>query len=80
MGKKREGESRMRRRILLPAAAAALPLLGACSRADVGVIGGADGPTAVFVTGAQGALPALAAACAALAAVLLFLLLRRRKK
>ena len=44
--------------LLLLCALAALLLSGCAERASVGVIGGADGPTSIIVTGPDGALPA----------------------
>lgn len=47
--------------------------------ASIGIIGGADGPTAIFVTGSF-ARPALIVCGLILIAVIIFLLIRRGKK
>lgn len=47
--------------------------------ASLGVIGGADGPTVLFVTGSLGSLWGPALLLAAAAAVLIFLRKRRKK-
>jgi len=47
--------------------------------ADIGIIGGADGPTAIFVTSSPGA-GWLLLLFAALTAAAAYLILRRRKK
>jgi len=47
--------------------------------ATIGIIGGADGPTAIFLTGDFQAVP-LAILAVAAAVVTLIVILRRRKK
>lgn len=47
--------------------------------ATIGIIGGADGPTAIFVTGNYQLIP-LAVIAVAAAVLALVLILRRRKK
>ena len=61
---------------------AAAALLGGCSAqsSGVGVIGGADGPTAVFVTGGGNPLASAAAAAGIIAVLVLIILLLKKKK
>ena len=47
----------MKKTALLLLCLLALLLSGCAERASVGVIGGADGPTAIIVTGPDGAAP-----------------------
>ncbi len=60
--------------------AAAAFLTGCTEDVSVGVIGGADGPTAVFVTAAPFWWVPFALIGAAIAAVIAAVILRRRKK
>ena len=47
---------------------------------DLGIIGGADGPTAIFVTASPGGTAALAVLGAAVLGAAVWLTRRRRKK
>ena len=57
-------------------------LLSASSGSSVGIIGGADGPTAIFIASRSGVLPYIMIGCAALgiALIVLALVLIMRKK
>lgn len=72
----------MKQRAMIPAALAALLTGCAASKeaAAIGIIGGADGPTAIFVSSRLQVLPALIAAAAFIVCILLFVRYKKRKK
>ena len=67
--------------VLVKAAAVEEPEVttGSDEQTSIGIIGGADGPTAIFVTGNPGALIAIAVAVMVLIAVLAVVIIKRKK-